>query len=186
MTPNRDPVRRFSCTAEGVVARGRRRLEWLFLFLALIMIAAMLVAWLAGRIAPGVLALAVLLLIALARRLSRELHPRGLELRPGSLIIDTQRHRIDIPIDGAKVRRLGASEIRHVERLASVGGIVAGSGGFDSHLLGEFDLYASNLQNSLFVDAHGSRLLVTPDQPDEFLATFRLLSATAPVTILTP
>ena len=86
----------------------------------------------------------------------------------------------------AKVRRLAASEIRHVERLASVGGIVAGSGGFDSHLLGEFDLYASNLQNSLFVDAVGSRLVVTPDQPDEFIATFRLLTATAPATILSP
>ena len=56
-------------------------------------------------------------------------------------------------------------------------GIVAGSGGFDSHLLGEFDLYASDLENSLFVDAGGSRLVLTPDQPDEFVESFRQLAA---------
>ena len=186
MTERQQPVSRFPCTPGGVVARGRRRMEWLFLVLALIMLAAAVATWVSGRLVPGLLAITVVVIIALARRMSRELQPRAVEMGPGSLTIETESHRIDLPIDGAKVRQLEASEIRHLERLASVGGIVAGSGGFDSHLLGEFDLYASNLQNSLLVDAAGSRLVLTPDRPEEFVETFRLLAASPPATILSP
>lgn len=186
MTATQQPTSRFSCTPGGVIARGRTRMEWLFLVLAVTMLAAAVAAWVTGRIVPALLALAVVVIIALARRMSRELQPRAVELGPGSLTIETEGHRIDVPIEGAKVRRLEASEIRHLERLASVGGIVAGAGGFDSHLLGEFDLYASNLQNSLFVDAPGSRLVLTPDRPDEFIESIRLLTGSPPATILSP
>ena len=177
MTENQQTASRFPCTPGGVIARGRRRMEWLFLVLALTMLVATVVAWVTGRLVPGLLALTVVVIIAVARRMSRELQPRAVELVPGNLTIETESHRIDVPIDGAKIRHLEPAEIRHLERLASVGGIVAGSGGFDSHLLGEFDLYASDLENSLFVDAGGSRLVLTPDQPDEFVESFRLLAA---------
>jgi len=76
-----------------------------------------------------------------------------------------------VPLPALAARRLRGDEIVHVEGLASAGGMVAGSGGFDSHRLGEFDLYASDLANAVLVEAEEIRVVVTPDEPDEFLAS---------------
>ena len=50
------------------------------------------------------------------------------------------------------------------------GGEVAGTGGFDSHRLGEIDLYASNLANAILLQGEESGTVVTPDDPAAFLA----------------
>lgn len=167
----------FASTAGGTIAAGSRRLGLLLSALGLVMLIAALGAWLAGRVFPGLLALAVVGLIALAWRMSNDLRPQRLRLEPGKLVIETPSRWIDVPIEGASIRALEDEEIQHLEGLASVGGIVAGSGGFDSRLLGEFDLYASNLRHALFVQGLGTRLVITPDQPAEFVTCFRQMAA---------
>jgi hypothetical protein len=75
-----------------------------------------------------------------------------------------------VPLRGAVARRLGADEIDHLQGLATVGGVTAGTGGFDSHRLGELDLYASSLDNAVLIDRGESSVVVTPDDPERFLA----------------
>lgn len=172
-----DLSREFKSTPGGTVAAGMRRLGRLFAILALLMILAAIAAWFSGPLVPGLLALAVAGLVGVAWRMSHDLRPRQLILEPGQLVILTPRQRIEVPIEGAKIRPLVAEEIRHLESLASAGGIVAGSGGFDSRRLGEFDLYASDLDNALFIQGLGARLVVTPDKPAEFLESFAQMAA---------
>jgi hypothetical protein len=96
------------------------------------------------------------------------------------LTIRTPSQLIEVPIEDAHIRALTADEIAHLEGLAAAGGIVAGAGGFDSRRLGEFDLYASDLQHALFIQGLGGRLVVTPDEPAEFLRRFEQM-ATSPL-----
>ena len=62
-----------------------------------------------------------------------------------------------------------AGVVRDLESLATSGGVAAGTGGFESHLLGEIDLYASDLAHAVMVDLGERRLIVTPDDPEGFL-----------------
>lgn len=167
----------FTSTPAGTIAVGHRRLGRLFAILALLMIAAAVASWISGPFFPGLLALAVAGLVGVAWRMSNDLRPRKLILEPGQLIIQTPRQLIEVPIEGAKIRFLTSEETSHLEGLASAGGIVAGSGGFDSRQLGEFDLYASDLHHALFIQGLGTRLVVTPDQPAEFTEVFHQMSA---------
>lgn len=167
----------FSSTPGGTIAIGLRRLSRLFAILALLMILAAVVSWLSGPLFPGLLALAVAALVGVAWRMSNDLRPRKLHLELGQLVIQTPRQLIEVPIENAKIRPLTADEIAHLEGLASAGGIVAGSGGFDSRRLGEFDLYASDLRHALFIQGLGARLVVTPDQPAEFTRAFEQMAA---------
>jgi len=176
MNPEVDSME-FTCTPGGTVATGIRRLRCLFTILILLMVLAAGASWLSGPFFPGMLALAVAALVGVAWRMSNDLRPRKLILEPGRLVIQTPRQLIEVPIEGAKIRALTTGEISHLEGLASAGGIVAGSGGFDSRLLGELDLYASDLENALFIQGLGARLVVTPDQPSEFIEGFQHLAA---------
>jgi hypothetical protein len=85
--------------------------------------------------------------------------------------------RLRLPLLAPRIRVLDAAERAHTERLASNGLLVAGTGGFDSHLLGEFNLHASNLDNGVLVDTGDSRVVVTPDDPAGFMAAFRQATA---------
>ena len=167
----------FASTPGGTIAVGLRRLAWLFAILAILMILAAIASWLSGPFFPGLLALAVAALVGVAWRMSNDLRPRKLILEPGRLVIQTPRQLIEVPIEGAKVRTLTREEVSHLEGLASVGGVVAGSGGFDSRQLGEFDLYASDLRHALFIQGLGARLVVTPDEPVDFTQTFEQMAA---------
>lgn len=171
------PTFEFSSTPAGTIAAGRRRLASLFAVLAILMLVAAIAAWLTGQAFPGLLALAVALSVGLAWRMSNDLRPRKLILEPGRVAILTPSRRIEVPIEGARIRALRPEEIEHLEGLASAGGVVAGSGGFDSRLLGEFDLYASDLDQSLFVQGLGGRFVITPDQPEEFIRRFAQMAA---------
>jgi hypothetical protein len=101
--------------------------------------------------------------------MSRELSPQWLEIADGELTIQTPRARLTIELERARVRLLEDGEIAHLRKLASTAGLVAGVGGFDSHLLGEFDLYASNLDKAVLIESSEDRIVVTPDQPAAFL-----------------
>jgi hypothetical protein len=171
---------RYSCTLGGAVAAGSRRLALLLTVLAVAMIVAAIASWAAGRLIPGLIALAVASVVGLAWRMSNDLRPRNLTLEPALMHIETVRQLIPVSIEGAQIRRLEPREIEHIENLASAGGFVAGSGGFDSRLLGEFDLYASDLAHALWVQGPAGRFVVTPDDPMKFLREFEQM-ATSPL-----
>jgi hypothetical protein len=170
-------VARFSSTLGGSVETGHRRLKFLLLGLGLVMLVAAVAAWVGGRIFPGLLALAVAVVAWTVWRLSTDLQPLWLELEAGRLTVQTRRQRIQLTLLDAKARRLTTEEAEHLESLASAGGLVAANGSFDSHKLGEFDLYASNLALGVLIEAADSRFIVSPDDPGGFLAA--LESSTA-------
>jgi len=167
---------RFPCTPGGAIRRGRRRLAGLLLGLALVLVAVAGAAWWSGRRWPALLALLVAVVPWTAWRMSGDLDPLWLEVepsgsgRPGRLTVQMRRRRERRDLAGVAARRLIPEEIAHLERLATAGGVAAGTGGFDSRLLGEFDLAASDLAHAVLLDWGESRLIVTPDEPDAFLA----------------
>ncbi|HEX5717772.1 MAG TPA: hypothetical protein VF179_16560 [Thermoanaerobaculia bacterium] len=150
-------ARRFPCTPGGSVLRGRLRLRWLLVGLAILMIVV------------AVLALLVAGIPWTAWRMSGDLDVLWLDVGNGHLTIQMRRRRERFPLGGAEARRLTPGEIGHLERLATSGSVTAGTGGFDSQLLGELDLYASNFANAVLVDLGERRLVVTPDNPEGLL-----------------
>ncbi|MEA2558875.1 MAG: hypothetical protein QOH06_379 [Acidobacteriota bacterium] len=161
-------ARRFPCTPGGAVLRGRLRLRWLLVGLTVLMIVVAVLTWLAGQRWPAVLALLVAGIPWLAWRMSGDLDVLWLNVDHSHLTIQMRRRRERFPLGGAEARRLTPGEIEHLERLAT-SGITAGTGGFDSQLLGELDLHASNFSNAVLVDLGESRLVVTPDNPEGLL-----------------
>ena len=161
---------RFSCTPSGIIASSRRRFSYFLLVLALAMVVATVAMILAGRFVPALLAAGVGLVVGMAWRMSRELSLQWLEISESQLKVQTATVRFEVPLEGATTRALERGEIDHIGRLASTAGLVAGVGGFDSHLLGEFDLYATDLENAVLIDCGEERFVVTPDNPREFLA----------------
>ncbi len=166
-------MERFPSTAGGAVRRGRRRLRLLLGGLSLFLLAAALLAFATGRVAPGVLALLALAVPALAWRTASDHETLWLEVEPGALEIRMRWRRRRVPLAGAAVRRLAPDEIRACERLATLGGITAGSGGFESRGLGEIELYASDLGNAVLLEAGEERLIVTPDDVGAFVERIR-------------
>jgi len=164
------PLRRFACTPGGAIARGHRRLARFLGALALLMAAVAVAAFAAGRIGAGLIALLVAVGPLLARGLLRGAEPSVLALGEGALTIVMAADRVEIPLAGARARRLTAAETAHLERLATLGGVTAGTGSFDSHLLGELDLYATDFANAVLLDLAERSLIVTPDDPERFLA----------------
>ena len=168
------PAITFPCSLGGVVAQGRTRLRQLLGFLLLLMIGVALVAFYFGKLGGGILALVAAIGPLFALGLVGETDLDGLHLSAGQLTVRLGSGKERIPLAGAVARRLEKGEIRHLERLASHAGIVAGTGGYDSAQLGEFDLYASNLHNSVLIETtlgeEPLRVVVTPDNPETFLA----------------
>lgn len=160
---------RFPCTPGGAVLRGRLRLRWLLVGLAVLMIVVAVLTWTAGQRWPAVFALLVAAVPWTAWRMSGDLDTFWLDVDKSYLTIQMRRRRERFPLAGAEVRRLTPEEIEHLERLATSGGVTAGTGGFDSRLLGEIDLYAGNFDNAVLIDLGESRLVVTPDNPEGLL-----------------
>lgn len=164
-----ETTRRFPCTPGGAILRGRRRLRLLLVGLTVLMLAVALAAGAAGRIGPALISLVVALIPWTAWRMSGDLDPFWLETGGGWLGVQMRRRRERFAAAGASGRRLTAVEIAHLETLATSGGVAAGTGGFESHLLGEIDLYASDLAHAVMLDLGERRLIVTPDDPEGFL-----------------
>jgi len=159
----------FPCTPGGAILQGRRRLRNLLLGLTLLMLVVGGLTLTAGRIGPGLLALGVAMIPWTAWRMSGDLDPFWLEVGGGKLTVQMRRRRERFAAAGAEARRLPPEEVAHLETLTTSGGLSAGTGGFESHRLGEFDLYASDLGNAVLVDLGETRLIVTPDDPEGFL-----------------
>lgn len=159
----------FACTPAGPVAAGRRRLNLLLLVPAGSMFVATLVSWIRGSVFPGLLAAGVGVALVVAWRMASDLEPIYLKIDDNRLEVRLRWSLFRIDLADASARRLTEEEQSHLESLASAGGIVATSGGYDSHMLGEFDLYASDLSNSVLLEAEDVRYIVTPDAADGFV-----------------
>jgi hypothetical protein len=173
-------TRSFACTPQGSIAVGTRRLHRFFVLLAALCALVAIYAFSSGRLISGILALAVAGLVIITLRMSSELDPELLTLERERLIVRLKRHRLDLPLGGATARRLTPDEIEHLEQLASRAGIVVATGGYDSRLLGEFELYASALENAILIELEEKRLVVTPDDPVGFLSAFEQAAHPAP------
>ena len=160
----------FACTPDGAIEAGRRRMAWVFGALGAASLTAALFALRTRQIFAAVLSLGVALGVFVIYQMSRELNPAELVIEGDTLSILMRRALRRLPLSDARVRRLTADEIDHLARLATSGGFVAGAGGFDSHILGEFDLYASRLENAVLLETEDGRVVVTPDLPEQFVA----------------
>lgn len=166
----------FECSPGGAIERGRRRLGTLFLTLAVAMLAATAWSWWSGRLLAGLLSLGVALVVWTAWSLTADLDEVRLEIASqggpaGRLLrVRTRSRTVEIPLDGVAGRHLTSEETEHLTRLASLGGVTMATGGFDSHLLGEFELYATDLGRAVLVETGEDRLVLTPDDPQGFLA----------------
>lgn len=170
----------FECTPNGVVESSRRRLRrYLMLLAVLTLVVAAAAAWM-GRTVPMLLAVGAAGLALFSRRMSADLDPLWLELTPGTLAVQMRRQRQTVPLISPCARRLQPGEIEHLTSLATIAGLTAGTGGFDSHLLGEFDLYATDLGNAVLVEQEENSVVVTPDHPEPFLLA---INATTPARI---
>ena len=160
---------RFPCTPGGAILKGRWSLRTLLVGLTVLMLVVALAAGLAGRIGPALVALAVACVPWTAWRMSGDFDPFWIEVGDGWLTVQMRRRRERFAAGGAEGRRLTPEEIAHLETLATSGGVAAGTGGFESHRLGEFDLYASDFTHAVLVDLGETRLILTPDDPEAFL-----------------
>jgi len=171
----RDGTAAFDCSPGGAIERGRRRLGALFLVLALAMLAATAVSWWGGRLITGLLCLGVALVVWTAWSLTADLDEVRLEIdggedpERGRLRVQTRSRTIELPLDGLASRRLTPEEAQHLTGLASLGGVTMATGGFESHRLGEFELYATDLGHAVLVEVGEERLILTPDDADGFL-----------------
>lgn len=165
-----DPNLHFVCTPAGSVKAGRRRLNLLLLVPTGLMVVATIVSWARGSIFPGLLAAGVAIALVVAWRMASDLEPIYLKVDGSRLEVRLRWSLFHIDLTDAGARRLTTQEQTHLEGLASAGGIVATSGGYDSHMLGEFDLYASDLANAVLLEAEEVRYIMTPDDADGFVA----------------
>jgi hypothetical protein len=163
--------RSFGCTPKGVVASGQKRLARVFALLGLALLVAAGFALVTRQFFGGAIALVLTLGVFVVYRMSRELDPTKLVVEGESLAIFMRHALRRLPLAEATLRRLTKNEIEHLAGLTNSGGFVAGAGGFDSHILGEFDLYASRLDKAVLVETLEGRVIVTPDDPEAFIAT---------------
>lgn len=168
---------RFECTVAGAIAAGRRRLATIAFSLMFLMLILAVGCWLLGRWVPGSLALMLSFLVWTAWRMSGDPELLWMELDEDTLWLQMKGSRAAHPLADPTARRLSADEIHRIQGLATHAGIVTGSGGFDSHLLGEFALTATNFDNALLVDTGEARLIVTPDDPESFLTAIDSIGA---------
>lgn len=162
----------FECSRAGAIGTGRQRLGGLFLALALAMLAATAWSWWSGHLLAGFLCLGVALVVWTAWSLTANLDELRLEVDPDgpTLRIHTRSQAIEVPLADAAGRRLDSDESDHLASLATLGGITLPTGGFESHRLGEFQLYASDLSHALLLESGEERIILTPDDPEGFLA----------------
>lgn len=170
---------RFLCTPGGAVARGRRRLRLLLLGAAIPMLGLAVAMFWIGRWGPGLISLGAGLLAWFTWHMSGDLEPLWLRLEDGVLVVQMRRQAARLELRQPRARRLEAQEREHLASLSSAAGVTFASASFESHRLGAFDLFATNLANAVLIDVQappgeegdrdGIRWIVTPDDPDRFL-----------------
>jgi hypothetical protein len=148
------------------------------------------VPWLAWRDAhgdaaalPGVLL--PLLAVAVALPLAWALAPRALVLRGASLVVERALRPVEIPLGAIRaVGRVTREQVGGMVRTWGSGGAFGYYGRFHSRGLGAVRLAATRRDGYVVIDTEAARWLVTPDEPDRFVAA--LLRAAPRAAALAP
>ncbi len=172
-----DAPHRFRCTPAGAVARSRRRLRRLLLGLAVPMLGLAIWMLVESRLGAAALSGGCSFLAWFDWRMSGDLDPLWLELDEDSLAVQMRRRREVLTLSNAVFRPLDDAEIAHLHGLMTTAGMIFASGSFDSHRLGECDLFATDLDRAVLIEVDDleqedgrRRWVVTPDDPTALLA----------------
>ena len=173
----------FRSTPGGVVAAGRRRVRRVLLGGAALMLGLSIAILVAGRWGPALICAGAAFLCVFAWRMSGDLDPFWLTLSGDQLTVQMRRQRASLALRNVEARRLTAEETAHLASLTSANGVTFASASYESRLLGVFDLHATDLRHAVLVEtdapadqrdeADRLRWIVTPDEPETFLAALR-------------
>ena len=163
-----EETKRFPCTFSGKIRQSKTRLTLLLTTLILGMILGSGLMFWQARTIPGVLCLLVAFGTWTALRMSGDLDPLWIDVSPDGLRIQMKRQHQEYPHAEA-ARRLTSEEIAYLERLITTAGFTLSTGGYESHRLGEFEMFATDLTNSLLLFYEETGVILTPDDPDGLL-----------------
>lgn len=131
------------------------------------------------RYGAGILCIGSAALAFYGLRMSADLDPLWIEIEENAVAIQLRSRRDRLTLTNASARRLSDDEVLHLEGLTSTAGLVFASASFESHRLGACNLFATNLDNAVLLEADNPeagdgdedrlRWIVTPDEPDSFV-----------------
>jgi Bacterial PH domain len=100
--------------------------------------------------------------------------PRGYSLEAGSIVVRRLAGAARIPLnDVHEARRATPDDFRGCIRLGGSGGLFGYYGLFSTATLGKSTWYVTNRSHSVVVITGSKTVLISPDEPDQFLATLR-------------
>lgn len=116
---------------------------------------------------------AALLIIVVA--ISWGFHPVKYQVLPGRLEIQRPFGTIKISFqDIESIQRVTMNDLGLAIRLFGSGGLFGYFGIFTSRKLGRFKMWCTNRNNLVLITTNDSKLLISPDEPDDFIMNLRL------------
>jgi hypothetical protein len=102
-------------------------------------------------------------------------HPVKYQVLPGRLEIERPLGAIKIAShDIESIQRVTMNDLGLVIRLFGSGGLFGYFGAFTSRKLGRFKMWCTNRNNLVLITTNYSKLVVSPDEPDDFIMNLRL------------
>jgi hypothetical protein len=116
---------------------------------------------------------AALLIIVLA--ICWGYHPVKYQLLPGRMEIQRPFGAIKIAFHHIEsIQRVSMNDLGLVIRLFGSGGLFGYFGIFTSRKLGRFQMWCTNRDKLVLITTNDSKLLISPDEPDDFIMNLRL------------
>lgn len=164
---------KFTCTAGGSVEADRRKLQRGLVGLALAVFAVVVVLIVRGVLGSAVILTLVGAVTVYAARMVRDLDLLWIEWTPGggdeALALQLRRQRLFRPAP-ASARLLTDEEAAHLRQLTRWSGFQVATGGYESRMLGEIEVYTCNLDRPVLLQLAEEALVVTPDEPERLVA----------------
>lgn len=163
---------KFVCSSGGSVEADRRKLQWGLVTLALAVFAVAGLLFVRGVVGSALILTLVGVMTVYAARMARDLDLLWIELDPGggdeALVLQLRRRRLARPAPRS-ARTLTAEENEHLKQLTRWSGFQVATGGYESRMLGEIEVYTSNLDRPVLLELTEEALVVTPDEPDRLV-----------------
>ena len=102
--------------------------------------------------------------------LSTNFKIRGYDVSPGRLVVRHGWSRLTFPMNNFTAARIEGNPFHGAIRRGGVGGVWSFYGRFSSPQLGEFHAYVSDPQRAVVIQFTDQVVLVSPEEPDAFLA----------------
>ena len=160
---------RFACSPGGEVEADRRKLQRGLGLLTLVVLVVGIVLAVQGVYGSAVLLTLVALLTIYAARMARDLDLMWIDLDDDGLALQLRRRRLQRPAPIA-ARLLTDEEAQHLRQLTRWSGFQVATGGYDSRLLGEIEVYAANLDRPVLLQLPEEALVVSPDDAEALVA----------------